>query len=112
MLLDDLLAQTRLVTLRYGERELNIEYYRQKLFDAEGQRISLSLQAPQPTLSAQAELVATFLAHVLAWWDLYHSEGTPLPINTETLKTLPMNVLNDVALAILANETKPSLLSQ
>lgn len=109
MLLDDLLSQTRMVTVQYGDSELNVEYFRQRLTDAEGQRLMDGLQEMQGDHNHKFKLACTLLLRVIAWWDLYETEGIPLAVNAENLIRLPMSVITDVFLAIVNNETKPNL---
>lgn len=107
MLLDDLLSQTRMVSVRYGDAELNIEYYRQRLTDAEGQRLTKAISQISEINDQSLSMICEFLARVIAWWDLYETEGMPLAINTDALRRLPLSVLNDLIVVIMHNESNP-----
>lgn len=107
MLLNDLLSQTRLVTVPYGDAELNIEYYWQRLTDVEGQRLIASLRELSGFSDQSFAVACQVLVRVIAWWDLYESEGVPLPITVEALRRLPIGAISDVVLAIVGNETRP-----
>lgn len=104
MLLDDILAQTKLVTVKYGEHELNLEYYRQRMYDAEGQRLSAAIGAAQNPAEI-GRLGAEQLARLIAWWDLYQREGVALPITAQSLQALPLSFLVDLMRAIAENES-------
>lgn len=104
MPLDDILAQTKLVTVKYGEHELNFEYYRQRLFDAEGQRLTAAVSVAQSSVEI-GRLGAEHLARLIAWWDLYEREGVALPITAQALQALPLSLLCDLIRAIAENES-------
>lgn len=88
--LSEIVARTRPVTAKFGGLEIHVVY-----------RMSERTMA---AAEADDDVDHPWLVRVIESWDIEGDDGKPLPVTLESVKSVPIPVLNSIIAAVYADD--------